>query len=219
LASSRPRYAGKSEIDWRTRPESAGRLRDADVDADAEVARQVDSTELWLNFTNELRRWSVRKRALVYSAEARKEGKGKYGMSDSERGKRERERENVEEEKILALGFCPFCRHCVDEFITDTPSLDFHPLTPQSKSDRADLLHYLSLSLSLFRSLLSIYLSLSLHRDIRLSNVGLMSKRREIRLFISCLRRVARYRRRGSVPFCVKLRWISRNKPKSRVEV
>lgn len=37
------------------------RLRDADVDAVAEVARQVDS-ELWLNSTDELCRWSVEKK-------------------------------------------------------------------------------------------------------------------------------------------------------------
>ncbi|KAL2717828.1 hypothetical protein V1478_011704 [Vespula squamosa] len=60
LGSSRPRYAVKSEIDWRTRTVS-GRLRDAHVDADAEVARQVDS-EPCLNSTNELCRWSVRER-------------------------------------------------------------------------------------------------------------------------------------------------------------
>lgn len=57
-------------------PVLAGRLRDADVDADAEVARQVDSAEFWLNSTNELRRWSVRKRLppwFVY--EVRKKGR------------------------------------------------------------------------------------------------------------------------------------------------
>lgn len=69
LGSSRPRYAGKSEIDWRTRPVS-GRLRDADIDADAEVARQVDS-EPWLNSANELRRWSVRKRGVGCASKTR----------------------------------------------------------------------------------------------------------------------------------------------------
>jgi len=76
----------------------------------------------------------------------------------------------VEEEKILALGFCSFCRHCVDEFITDTPSLDFHLIwssTPQSKSDRADLLHYLSLSLSL--PSIYLFLSLTAISDYRMS--------------------------------------------------
>jgi len=52
-------------------PVSAGRLRDADVDADAEVARQVDSAELRLNSTNELRRWSVRKRGPARGGGAR----------------------------------------------------------------------------------------------------------------------------------------------------
>lgn len=45
-----------------------GRLRDADTDADAEVARQVDS-EPWLNSANELSRWSVRKRGVWWREE------------------------------------------------------------------------------------------------------------------------------------------------------
>lgn len=70
LGSSRPRYAGKSEIDWRTRPVSE-RLRDADIDADAEVARRVDS-EPWLNSANELHRWSVRKRGVGCASKRRR---------------------------------------------------------------------------------------------------------------------------------------------------
>lgn len=37
LGSSRPRYAGKSEIDWEGSRPVSGRLRDVDIDADAGV--------------------------------------------------------------------------------------------------------------------------------------------------------------------------------------
>lgn len=117
LGSSRPRYAGKSEIDWWTRPVSAGRLRDADVDADAEVACQVDSAELWLNSTNELRRWSVRKRAPVPWARWGREG------GETEWAVRERPRKGGRKGRSLLLALLSFRRtfrqRCDDELITD----------------------------------------------------------------------------------------------------
>lgn len=78
---------------------SAGRLRDADVDADAEVACQVDSAELWLNSTNELRRWSVRKRAPV-----RERGERKKEGGETERVVRERPRQGGRNGRSLLLG-------------------------------------------------------------------------------------------------------------------
>lgn len=63
----------------------------------------------------------------------------------------------------------------------------------------------------------STYLSLSPRYPIIECRSHVKEKRDPIIYFLPSPS--ARCRRRGSVPFCVKLRWISRNKPKSRMEV
>lgn len=170
LGSSRPRYAGKSEIDWWTRPVSAGRLRDADVDADAEVACQVDSAELWLNSTNELRRWSVRKRAPV-----RERGEeGERGETEWVYVVREREREaekgwKKKKKEVLALGLCSLSAgHSVndDELI----------MYGRARETNLRPLHLISKTSAPAKSGSTASLSCG---DIRLSNVGLVSNEKK----------------------------------------
>lgn len=71
---------------------SAGRLRDADVDADAEVARQVDSARALVKLHERTSPMVREEKSSGPWSEARKEGGEKYGMSGSERGKRERKK-------------------------------------------------------------------------------------------------------------------------------
>jgi len=128
----------------------------------------------------------------------------------------------MEADNILALGLCPFCRHSVDELITDTRSLDFHLIL---SSIPIKIGSSRSLHSFLFLFILSIYLSLSLSlslsltaiSDYRMSVSYQREERREIIYFLPSPS--ARCHCRGSIPFCVKLRWISRNKPKSKMEV
>lgn len=126
-----------------------------------------------------------------------------------------------EEEEILALGLSALSvgilRRRINYGYAELRlsfNFVFYQSAP-SKSGRADLLP--SPSFSLFYLCPSPSLSLSPRYPIIECRSHVKEKSDPIIYFLPSPS--ARCRRRGSVPFCVKLRWISRNKPKSRMEV